>query len=142
MRLISLVMLLACVLAVSACGGDEPVPPQPAAPEAARQPAPATDAAPATEPAPEPAPKQPAPLLPQPQPEKPDPAQIDYIAEARRCLAGGDTEGYRAALKGYNEVLARGGGGLTVTAVTATSVTYRTADGQEYTTTGWHDALD
>lgn len=137
MRLISLIVLMVIVLALSACGGEEPKlqPQQPSPPPAAAEP----------KQEPEPDSTEAAKLLDQPKvtlkPEKPVSARVDHIAEARRCLAAGDTDGYKTALKSYNEVLQRDGGGLTVVAVTATSVTWRTEDGQEYTTNLWHDAL-
>jgi ABC-type transport system substrate-binding protein len=137
MRLISLIALMVIVLALTACGGEEPKlqtqppSPPPGAIEPEQQPEPETAKA--------------AKLLDQPKetltPEKPVSARVDHIAEARRCLADGDTEGYQTALKSYNEILKRDGGGLTVVAVTATSVTWRTEDGNEYTTNLWHDAL-
>ncbi|MCA8914202.1 MAG: hypothetical protein KDB90_02230 [Planctomycetes bacterium] len=135
-----LCFILLYVLTLAACGKDErtataPHIPAPTTAPTAKEPTP-----------PKATPVKAEELLGSPQihtqPQPPTPViGFDFIAEARRCLADGDTRGYQTAIDRYNSVLKHEDSPFTVVRLTANTITYLTSDGKELTVNGWTDAM-
>lgn len=66
---------------------------------------------------------------------------VDPITELRKLLQAGDPEKFEARKAEINDRLDAEGSPFIIVAVTEQTVTYRTRDGKEFTTTMWTDAL-
>lgn len=66
---------------------------------------------------------------------------LDPITELRKLLQAGETEKFEARRNEINDRLDAEGSPFIIVAVTERTVTYRTRDGEQFTTTMWTDAM-